>query len=582
MLALRANRTVSADSLIDGLWGERPPESAAKNVQTHVSRLRKALAADGSEASIVTHGRGYELQLSEEAVDAVRFERLVERARRDADQGIADGAAKEALKLWQGAPLADVASEPFAGPEIRRLEELHVRALELGIDAELAAGRHGEVIGRLEALIAEHPLNERFHAQRMLALYRSGRRSEALEAYRQARRSLTDGLGIEPGSELRRLQEQILAQDPALDAPAPSAELAPQLEGGSPLLAGRERELGWLRERWDETRSGGSTVALVSGPAGIGKTRLVAELAREVHRGGASVIYAAGSGAAEAALDAVRRAGESERPDAPRHRRRRRCSARGARGRGGSRRETARAAPAHPRAAPGRTQPTGAGGTRARRRIASPGARAPGSRRGRGDRRPVRARRRPRDPDRAPDRRERRGAARAAPRGQRRGLKRRRAGDWRQRPTGRRASAATSARRRRSWPGSVADLQAARERGDLYLVEPADPSAPEVCPFRGLAPFDAVHAAYFFGRERLVAGLVARVVGSTLLAVVGPSGSGKSSVLRAGLLPALANGMLPGSQRWRQVLIRPGEHPLAASAARPRAPCARRGPGRRC
>ncbi|HZO06832.1 MAG TPA: winged helix-turn-helix domain-containing protein, partial [Solirubrobacterales bacterium] len=103
MLALRANRTVSADSLIDGLWGERPPESAAKNVQTHVSRLRKALAADGSEASIVTHGRGYELQLSEEAVDAVRFERLVERARRDADQGIADGAAKQALELWHGA-----------------------------------------------------------------------------------------------------------------------------------------------------------------------------------------------------------------------------------------------------------------------------------------------------------------------------------------------------------------------------------------------------------------------------------------------------------------------------------------------
>ena len=254
----------------------------------------------------------------------------------------------------------------------------------------------------------------------MLALYRSGRQSEALEAYRQARRSLTDGLGIEPGPELRRLQEQILAQDPALDAPAPSAELAPQLEGGSPLLAGRERELGWLRERWDETRSGGSTVALVSGPAGIGKTRLVAELARDVHRGGASVIYAAGSGARSRAGRGPPR-GREPAADAPRHRRRRRYSARGARGRGGSRREAARAAPAHPRAAPGRTQPTGAGGTRARRRLASPGARAPGSRRGRGDRRPVRTRRRPRDPGRAPDRRERRGAARAAPRGQRLG-----------------------------------------------------------------------------------------------------------------------------------------------------------------
>ena len=112
--------------------------------------------------------------------------------------------------------------------------------------------------------------------------------------------------------------------------------------------------------------------------------------------------------------------------------------------------------------------------------------------------------------------------------------------------------------------GSVADLQVARERTSLYLVaEPPDPSAPEVCPFRGLAPFDAAHAEYFFGRERLVADLVARLVGSTLIAVVGPSGSGKSSVLRAGLLPALADGVLPGSERWRQVLMRPGEHPLA-------------------
>ena len=562
MLALRANRTVSAESLIDGLWGERPPESAAKNVQTHVSRLRKALAADGSEASIVTHGRGYELQLSEEAVDAVRFERLVERARRDADQGIADGAAKEALKLWHGAPLADVASEPFAGPEIRRLEELHLRAIELTIDAKLAAGRHGEAIGRLEALIAEHPLNERFHAQRMLALYRSGRRSDALEAYRHAHRTLTDEIGIEPGSELRRLQEQILAQDPALDAPAPSAELAPQLEGGSPLLAGRERELGWLRERWEETRSGGSTVALVSGPAGIGKTRFVAELARDVHRGGASVIYAAGSGAAEPALDAVRRAGESERPtllviddadDVP-----------------PAALEAAVALAAKPRAPPllilalHRDEPSppalaelarAAGLRRLALERLGPDAAAE-----------IDGLYAPADGLVAPVER-----LIAESDGVPLGLHRA-ASEWAQAQASRRleATADRAAGERgdlraaqAELAGSVADLQAARERGDLYLVEPADPSAPEVCPFRGLAPFDAVHAAYFFGRERLVAGLVARVVGSTPLAVVGPSGSGKSSVLRAGLLPALANGMLPGSERWRHVLMRPGEHPLA-------------------
>jgi DNA-binding SARP family transcriptional activator len=176
MLALRANRTVSADELIDGLWGDRPPRSAAKNIQLYVSRLRKALGRDASEARILTRGKGYELQLPEDAVDAARFEHLVERARRESEHGVAaDGAAHSALELWRGAPLADVAAEPFAAPEVRRLEELHLRAIELEIDAELAAGRHADAIGRLEALIAEHPLSERFHAQRMLALYRRAR-----------------------------------------------------------------------------------------------------------------------------------------------------------------------------------------------------------------------------------------------------------------------------------------------------------------------------------------------------------------------------------------------------------------------
>ncbi len=314
MLALRANRTVSADELIDGLWADHPPASAAKNVQFYVSRLRKALAADDCGASIVTHGRGYELQLSEDAVDAVRFEQLVERARREAEQGIADGAASEALELWRGAPLADVAAEPFAEPEIRRLEELHLRAIELAIDAELAAGRHGKVMAELEALIAEEPLRERLYAQRMLALYRAGRQSEALEAYRQAHRTLSEEIGVEPGPELRRLQEQILAQDPGLDAPPPIVELPVQLEGGSPLLAGRERELRWLRQRWEEARGGRVVCAVVWGPPGIGKTRLVAELAAEVQRAGAAVLFAGGGEVAGAALASVAEAEGSHRP----------------------------------------------------------------------------------------------------------------------------------------------------------------------------------------------------------------------------------------------------------------------------
>src|SRR5918994_7361565 len=315
MLALRANHTVSADELIDGLWGEDPPASAAKNLQLYVSQLRKALDAGGAGASIVTRGRGYELRLPEGAVDATRFERLVaEAARQPASAAAANGAASAALELWRGAPLADVASQPFAAPEIGRLEELHLRAVELTIDAELAAGRHGEVIGRLEALIAEEPLRERLHAQRMLALYRDGRQSEALEAYREARAALIEQIGVEPGPELKRLQEQILAQDPDLEAPPPPVELPVQLEGGSPLLAGRERELDWLRRRWARAREGRVVCVMVWGPAGIGKTRLVAELAAGVQQEGAAVLYAGGGEVAEGALATVAEAGRGHRP----------------------------------------------------------------------------------------------------------------------------------------------------------------------------------------------------------------------------------------------------------------------------
>ena len=215
MLALEVGHTVSADRLAEGLWGEQPPPSAPKLVQLYVSHLRRVL--DGNGAEIVTHGRDYELRLGTGEVDAVRVERLLEQAR-----------AREALALWRGEPLADVADEPFAAPEIRRLQELRVRAAEQAIDADLEAGRHGEVIGELDALIAEHPLRERLHAQKMLALYRAGRQAEALDAYRDARALLVEQIGVEPGTELRRLQEAILAQDPALElADPPPAEGAP-------------------------------------------------------------------------------------------------------------------------------------------------------------------------------------------------------------------------------------------------------------------------------------------------------------------------------------------------------------------
>ena len=160
----------------------------------------------------MTRGRGYELQLADGEVDAVRAERLLEESR-----------PREALALWRGEPLADLADEPFAAAEIRRLQELRLRAAELAIDADLAAGRHAELIAELDALVAANPLRERLHAQRMLALYRANRQSEALGAYRAARAGLVEQIGVEPGAELQRLHEQILAHDPALDLPAAAA-----------------------------------------------------------------------------------------------------------------------------------------------------------------------------------------------------------------------------------------------------------------------------------------------------------------------------------------------------------------------
>ena len=219
ILALHANAAVSADRLSEGLWGERPPASAPKNVQLYVSRLRKAI--EGSDAEILTRGRGYELRIDADAVDALRFERLVR-----------DGQSRDALALWRGAPLDDIADEPFAAEHIRRLDELWVRARELALDDDLAAGHHDAVLGEIDALIADHPLHEHLHAQRMLALYRSGRQAEALDAFREARQRLVDDVGIEPGSELTSLHEAMLRQDPALDVPAaprrPAAAAAPR------------------------------------------------------------------------------------------------------------------------------------------------------------------------------------------------------------------------------------------------------------------------------------------------------------------------------------------------------------------
>jgi WD40 repeat protein/DNA-binding SARP family transcriptional activator len=363
MLALSPNATVPVDRLIEGLWGERQPATAAKMVQLYVSQLRKVLAHDGA-SEIVTRGRAYELHLDPDSIDAARFERLVVEAAAARGDGGSGETAHAALALWRGRPLADL-EEPFADAEVRRLEELHLAAVELAIEADLEAGRHTELIGELDALLAEHPLSERLHALRMLALYRAGRQAEALEGFRTARALLVEEIGVEPGPELRRLQEAILRQDPVLDLAIPGREWA--------------------------TRE---TAARVDDAA----TRT------SVRRGELRQL--------ESALAA-----------------------------------------------------------------------------------------------------------------------------------------------------DVVDLHALQARA-AAPAEAAQDDEP-ICPYKGLASFDAVDAEYFFGRERLVAEIVARLVGTTIVGLVGPSGSGKSSTLRAGLLPALAEGVLPGSESWRQVVLRPGEHAVA-------------------
>lgn len=222
LLLLRSGEVVSTDRLIDALWEEGPPASALNSVHVYVSQLRKALG----NGRLETRGRGYLLALEPEQLDLGRFERLLGEGRALLAGGKPEPAAetlRAALALWRGPPLSDFASEPFAQGEIARLDELRLTALEERIEADLALGSRDELVPELEALVREHPLRERLRAQLMLALYRSGRQAEALDAYRQARRLLAEELGLEPGRTLQELEGAILRQEPQLDPPKQAA-----------------------------------------------------------------------------------------------------------------------------------------------------------------------------------------------------------------------------------------------------------------------------------------------------------------------------------------------------------------------
>jgi DNA-binding SARP family transcriptional activator len=228
VLLLHANEAVSRERLIDELWGERPPARAAKLVQHYVSGLRKVLPAD----VLLTRTPGYLIRVEPGELDLHEFERLVQDARAATAEGdVARGADlyRRALKLWRGAALADVVLEGQAGREAAGLDDLRLAALIERMELELALGHHAEVVGELEALVERHPYQERLRGQLMLALYRSGRQTEALEAFHATRRLLVDELGLEPSQELQRLERAILQQEPSLELPrVPAQPAAPE------------------------------------------------------------------------------------------------------------------------------------------------------------------------------------------------------------------------------------------------------------------------------------------------------------------------------------------------------------------
>ena len=229
LLLLHPNEVVAGDRLIDELWGEQSPDRAAGALRVNVSRLRKALP----EGVLRTRPPGYVVRVEPEQLDLHRFERLVDEGRSLLARRLAADAAerlRDALSLWRGPALADFTYEAFAQAAIGRLDEIRLAAVELRIDADLVLGRHDELIGELEALVAEHPLRERLRTSLMTALYRSGRQAEALDTYKDSRRIFVEELGLEPSPALQELERAILRQDPALDlgwtAPAAGRALA--------------------------------------------------------------------------------------------------------------------------------------------------------------------------------------------------------------------------------------------------------------------------------------------------------------------------------------------------------------------
>jgi DNA-binding SARP family transcriptional activator len=294
LLLLEAGRTVPVERLVDELWGERPPPSAAATVRGYVMRLRRLLGG-GPGSPLVTRGRGYELVAEDGDIDARVFSGLVTSARQALAGGHPETAAaklSQGLALWRGPALADVPARLAVTAEAERLGQLRLAAVEDWLGVQLELGAHAEVVDEAQRLVAEHPLRERLWARLMLAQYRCGRRAEALDAYLRARRVLVEELGLEPGPELHELQRAVLAGQPELLAPAhqgavaiaaPARVVPAQLPAEVAAFSGRQAALEQLDSHLpDQGERQSPAIVLIAGTAGVGKTALAVHWAHRV------------------------------------------------------------------------------------------------------------------------------------------------------------------------------------------------------------------------------------------------------------------------------------------------------------
>lgn len=420
LLLLDANRVVSVDRLIDGVWGDRPPNRAASTLQVYLANLRKVLEPDRSPGSPTTmlHTRppGYILEVPSQQVDVNRFEALAGEGRAALSAGRAAPASvllREALAIWRGRPLEDLPEEIFAPGMLARLDELKAGVIEDRIEADLASGRHLEVVGELEALVAEYPFRERLAGQWILALYRCGRQRDALAAFAGIRSELVDELGLEPSAELRALEQAILCQDPLLAAPSAVPLEGNEIERLIRASTGQAPDASTVKRIQLETK---------------GNAAAVERAVRDELMRAATERLASSLAEAEATSEDLERATET-------------------------------------------------------------------------------------------------------------------AAEY----------VLEVQRTRRAGPSSAAHRE---------LDPEGTPPAPVACPYKGLIRYEVEDAVWFHGRERLTAELLARVGTSRFVGVVGTSGAGKSSLVRAGLLAAIRDGALPGSERWPAVVVVPGRDPI--------------------